>query len=140
MYTQAETESFHRQFFDDWHAFDVSRFERHFTKDIIFKVGNEAEIRGLKALEQHFAGVYALLVRESHKHFRIDTVRDGTCIYNACEVSIVTKSRPEETVTLPALVYFVRVPPGEAEAGKIKEMTVYQDLGPLKAIIMSASA
>jgi len=47
----------------------------------------------------------------------------------------VFKSHPEDIVAFPALIYFVRVPRGEAEAGKIKEMTVYQDLGLLKAKI-----
>ena len=63
-------------------------------------------------------------------------MRDGTCIYNAFEVSFVFKSHPEEIVVLPALAYFVRVPHGEVEAGKIKYMTVYEDLGPLKAKII----
>jgi hypothetical protein len=50
----------------------------------------------------------------------------------------VLKSHPEEIVMLPALAYFVRVPHGEAEAEKIREMTVYEDLAPLKAKIMGA--
>jgi hypothetical protein len=65
-------------------------------------------------------------------------VRDGTYIYNAFEVSFVFKSHPEEIVMLPALAYFVRVPHGEAEAGKIRAMTVYEDLAPLKAKIIGA--
>jgi hypothetical protein len=48
------------------------------------------------------------------------------------------KSHPEEPIVLPALAYFVRVPPGEEEAGKVKVLTIYEDLGPLKAKIMGA--
>ncbi|KAE9366088.1 hypothetical protein N431DRAFT_487934 [Stipitochalara longipes BDJ] len=138
MYTQEETEAYLKKFFDDWHAFDTSRFANHFTKDIVFKAANEPEINGLEALQQHFGAIFPLLISENHKHLQIDAVRDGTCIYNAFEVSFVFKSHPEDVVAFPALAYFVRVPHGEAEAGKIKKMTVYQDLGLLKAKIVGA--
>ena len=63
-------------------------------------------------------------------------MRDGNCIYNTFEVSFVLKSHPKETVMLLAVAYFVRVPDGQTDAGKIKAMTVYRDLGPLKAKLM----
>jgi hypothetical protein len=50
----------------------------------------------------------------------------------------VFKSYPEELVTLLALAYFVRFPPGEEQEGKVKVLTIYEDLGPVKAIIGQA--
>jgi hypothetical protein len=31
--------------------------------------------------------------------------------------------------------YFERVPPGEEEAGKVRTLTIYEDLGPVKKIL-----
>jgi hypothetical protein len=49
---------------------------------------------------------------------------------------MIFKSHPDETIVMPALAYFVRALPGEEEAGKIKSLTIYEDLGPFKAKLM----
>jgi hypothetical protein len=62
----------------------------------------------------------------------LDTVRGGTGIYTALEITFTFKSHPNEPVTIPALSYFERIPAEEEEAGKVKSLMIYEDLGPLK--------
>jgi hypothetical protein len=56
-----------------------------------------------------------------------DTVKNGSIIYNAVDVSLVLKAFPEETFCWSALAYLERVPQGEPEEGKIRFMQVYED-------------
>jgi hypothetical protein len=55
--------------------------------------------------------------------------------YTALEITFVFKSHPDEPVIIPSMSYFERVPPGEEEAGKVRTLTIYEDLGPVKKIL-----
>ncbi|KAE9373239.1 hypothetical protein N431DRAFT_503957 [Stipitochalara longipes BDJ] len=133
MYTQEETEAWIKEFFDAFDALDASRMPSIFSKDAFGKIANEPELKGLEAIQRHVTGMFSLLQSQSHKVLRVDTVRDGTAIYTALEITFTFKSHPEEPVVIPSLSYFERVPKGKEEAGKVKTLMIYEDLAPVKA-------